>query len=222
MDSDLITCISKSRQNILELMSSNGYDTTDYNNFTKSEVNAMNVYQQLDMIMSKPVDGSKIYVRFELTSKVNATVINRLIEELYYGNSVVGESGEEPEPILKKTDILYIVFKADPNETMTNLLKQKWETDHIYIISQSLDRLQFNILKHVLVPPHRIMEKEEVEELQRLRHIKMEEFPKISRFDPVAQAICIKPGQLCEISRPSKTAIVSKYYRLCVNADFAM
>ena len=222
MDSDLISCISKSRQNILELMRTNGYDTTDYDNFTKSEVNAMNVYQQLDMIMTKPVDKSKVYVRFELASKVTASVINRLIDELYYGTSVVGENGEEPESILKKNDILYVVFRTDPNETIINLLKQKWETDNIYIITQSLSRLQFNILKHILVPPHRIMDQEEVEELMRLRYIKLEEFPKISRFDPVAQAICIKPGQLCEISRPSKTAIVSKYYRLCVNSDFAM
>ena len=222
MDSDLISCINKSRQHILETMRNNGYDTTNYDNFTTSEVQAMSQYHQLDMIMTKPVDQSKIYVRFELDSKVSSAIINRLIEELYYGNSIVGENGEEQEPILKKTDILYVVLKTDPNETIINLLKQKWETDQIYIIPQSLRRLQFMVLKHVLVPPHRIMEQKEVEELMTLRHIKLEEFPRISRFDPAAQAICIKPGQLCEILRPSKTAIVDPFYRLCVNSEFAM
>ena len=41
-------------------------------------------------------------------------------------------------------------------------------------------------------------------------------FPELSRFDPVAQAIGIRPGEVCEILRPSKTAISAPYYRLCI------
>ena len=39
--------------------------------------------------------------------------------------------------------------------------------------------------------------------------------PQISRYDPVAQAIGLRPGQICKITRPSKTAITSNYYRIC-------
>ncbi len=42
------------------------------------------------------------------------------------------------------------------------------------------------------------------------------QLPEISRFDPVAKAICIRPGEVCEIIRPSKTSIKSTYYRICV------
>ena len=42
------------------------------------------------------------------------------------------------------------------------------------------------------------------------------QFPDISRFDPVAQVIGIRPGQVCEIIRPSKSAIKGYYYRICV------
>ncbi|MCK5558294.1 MAG: DNA-directed RNA polymerase subunit H, partial [Candidatus Hydrogenedentes bacterium] len=38
----------------------------------------------------------------------------------------------------------------------------------------------------------------------------------ISRFDPVAQAIGLRPGQLCRVMRPSRTAIVAPFYRFCV------
>jgi DNA-directed RNA polymerase subunit H (RpoH/RPB5) len=81
---------------------------------------------------------------------------------------------------------------------------------------QPLKRLQFNILEHVLVPPHRILSKEETI-LVKKRYNIMEEnqFPYISRFDPVAQAIGIRPGEVCEIIRPSKTAITGTYYRIC-------
>ena len=42
------------------------------------------------------------------------------------------------------------------------------------------------------------------------------QFPDISRFDPVAQVIGLRPGQVCEITRDSKTAIESNYYRYCI------
>ena len=41
------------------------------------------------------------------------------------------------------------------------------------------------------------------------------QFPNISRFDPVARAIGLRPGQVCGITRPSKTSIESNYYRIC-------
>jgi DNA-directed RNA polymerase subunit H (RpoH/RPB5) len=40
--------------------------------------------------------------------------------------------------------------------------------------------------------------------------------PDISRFDPVARAIGLRPGNVCHIIRPSKTAIETNYYRICV------
>jgi DNA-directed RNA polymerase subunit H len=110
-----------------------------------------------------------------------------------------------------------IVVKEDMNETMTNLLKHIWEQDGILIIIQNIKRLQFNILEHVLVPEHRVLNNEEVDQIK-LKYNIMDDsqFPDISRFDPVAQIIGIRPGQVCEIIRPSKTAINSYYYRICV------
>jgi len=40
-------------------------------------------------------------------------------------------------------------------------------------------------------------------------------FPTISRFDPVSQVLGIRPGELFEIERSSKTAINTKFYRIC-------
>jgi DNA-directed RNA polymerase subunit H (RpoH/RPB5) len=42
------------------------------------------------------------------------------------------------------------------------------------------------------------------------------QLPDISRFDPVARVIGLRPGQVCHIVRPSKTAIETNYYRVCV------
>ena len=41
------------------------------------------------------------------------------------------------------------------------------------------------------------------------------EMPDISRFDPVALSIGLKPDEVCKIVRSSKTSIQSNYYRIC-------
>jgi DNA-directed RNA polymerase subunit H (RpoH/RPB5) len=121
------------------------------------------------------------------------------------------------EEILTKEDTFIIVIKEEVNETITNLMKHIWEKDGIFIVILSLKRLQFNILNHTLVPSHRVLSDEEVQKVK-IRYNVMDDnqFPDISRFDPVAQVIGIRPGQVCEIIRPSKTAIEGYYYRICV------
>ena len=121
------------------------------------------------------------------------------------------------EETLTKQDALFIVIKEEMNDTLMAFLKYIWETDGIFIIVVNIKRLQFNILDHVLVPPHRVSSSEEMKAVKSKFNITDNfQFPEISRFDPVAQVICIRPGQVCEIIRPSKTAIQSYYYRLCI------
>ena len=82
---------------------------------------------------------------------------------------------------------------------------------------QNIKYLQFNILNHVLVPQHSIMNENDVKTIMIKYNITDKiQFPDISRFDPVARAIGLRPGQVCHIVRPSKTAIQSDYYRICV------
>jgi DNA-directed RNA polymerase subunit H len=103
------------------------------------------------------------------------------------------------------------------NETIINELKHIWETDGIFIVFESIKRLQFNILEHVLVPEHRVMTQIEVENIMKKYNITDKvQFPDISRFDPVARVIGLRPGQVCHIVRPSKTSIEANYYRVCV------
>jgi len=39
--------------------------------------------------------------------------------------------------------------------------------------------------------------------------------PDISRFSPVSQVLGLRPGDMCRIDRPSKTAISAPFYRIC-------
>jgi DNA-directed RNA polymerase subunit H (RpoH/RPB5) len=210
--SSLISSIYKSRNILLELLESQGYNINDNFEFNVNEVNAMFANKQLDMILEKISENevtkrkNKIYIRYYLAKTLKAQNIQEMIDDLFY-----------VEEVLTKDDILYIVVKDEANDTLIKLLRQIWEQDGIFIIVQSLKRLQFNILKHVLVPPHRILSTTETNIIkQRYNIMDDTQFPEISRFDPVSQAIGIRPGQVCEILRPSKTSITAKYYRICV------
>ena len=67
-----------------------------------------------------------------------------------------------------------------------------------------------------MVPPHEILSNEEKEEKAKQYNVLTDsQWPEISRFDPVAIAIGLRPGEVVEISRSSPTALKTKYYRLC-------
>jgi len=210
--STIVTHIFKSRTTILEQLEKLGYNTEDYTNFSRGEINAKFVNNQLDMLLEKkkedPKTGKKqkIYVLYYLAKLIRPNNIQDIIEDLYI-----------TEEILTKNDTLMIISKEEINETHMNYLKHLWETEDIFVIIQNIKRLQFNIQKHVMVPEHIIITDDEVTEVRKKYNIMDDnQFPEISRFDPVAQTICMRPGQVCEIKRPSKTAIISNYYRICV------
>jgi DNA-directed RNA polymerase subunit H (RpoH/RPB5) len=193
-------------------MGMQGYNIYDYEGFSVNEVNTMKVNNQLDMILEKNDEDvdlkrkPKIYIRYYLAKSLRPQNLQEMIDDLF-----------NIEEVLSKHDTLFIVVKDEVNDTLINALKHIWEQEKIFIVIQNLKRLQFNILKHVLVPPHRILNSAEVLTVKKRYNIMNDgQFPDISRFDPVAQAIGIRPGQVCEIIRPSKTAISAPYYRMCM------
>ena len=209
--SSLTSQIYKSRQTLIEILTSQGYDVSDYADFSINEVSIMRENEQLDMLLTKKEDDpdsktrTKMWIRYCVSKKIVPKNLDEIIEDLFY-----------VEEMLTKNDTLFIVIKEDPNETLIEKLKHIWKKDGIFVIIQSLKRLQFNILNHTLVPPHKVLSTSETLEVKHRYNIMNDnQFPDISRFDPVAQAIGIRPGQVCRILRPSKTAITTDYYRIC-------
>ena len=211
--SSLISSIYNSRKNILQLMEKQGYNVDDYSHFSINEVNSMKQNNQLDMLLKQKEDESdtikrknKIYIRYYLTKTIRPNNIDEMIDDLF-----------NVEEILTKDDTLFIVVKDDINETLTNKLIHLWETDGIFIVMINIQRLQFNILEHKLVPEHIVLNNSEVDAvMKKYNIIDKQHFPDISRFDPVSQVIGLRPGNVCKIIRPSKTSITADYYRICI------
>lgn len=210
--------IFKSRGIILDLLDKRGYDVSDYNNRSFGEVQNMYSDKQLDMLIdhkTKKVeteeDGvkeqrpKKCFIKYHLHGKIRINQIYEYIDDIYH-----------IEEILDKEDDFIIVVKDKPNDTLLKLMNTIWNVDGLYFSIYNLNNYLYNILEHELVPPHKILSPEEQEVIKKKYNIKNNsEYPEISRFDPVAQAIGLRPNQLCEIIRKSPTAIETMYYRLC-------
>ena len=204
ISSQTISLIAKSRANLLEQLNYQGYDITPYNEFSIEEINAMFLNKQLNMTLLGK-NNKKTHVIYHIEKTLRKENIDDYVEKVY-----------NVEQLLTKDDMLVIIMKTQPNDTLIKHLKHIWEEKKIFIVIHGIPKLQFNLLNHEFVPPHTILTKEETEEVMKKYNIMdKSEMPDISRFDPVALSIGLKPDEVCKIVRSSKTSIQSNYYRIC-------
>jgi len=206
-----INKIYKSRHVLLEQLEDRGYDVNDYNKFSINEIDAMFVNNQLDMLVKHSKTENQVYVKYYFTLKSNTKqikpqMLDNIIEDLYL-----------IENVLTKQDSLVIIIDDEPNDTILAKVKYLYEREGIFVIIHNIKRLQTNILKHVMVPQMNVLSESEVADFKKQHHIQDEktQLPEISRFDPQALVVGLRPGDVCRILRPSVTALETTYYRVC-------
>ena len=220
----------KSRETILDLLKNQGYDVSNYEKQSMTHVSAMKKNDQMDMLLETG-DKKKVYVKYHLAKTLKENNILEYIDDLMYqdGDDTEAEADDAEADdtesddaeahagaYLKKSDDIIIVTKDEPNESLIKALKNIWKQDNVFVTVHAIKRLQFNILNHELVPSHRVMNNDEVNTFkQKFKIVSDSMIPDINRFSPVALAISIRPGEVCEIMRPSNTAIEAPFYRVC-------
>ena len=202
-----ILSIYKSRMTLIELLSEQKYSIADYSEFSINEIDAMYANSQLDMLVKHLNDDRKIYVKYYLTAKqIRKDNLDEIIEDLY-----------TIENVLTKNDTLMIITEDEPNDTIVTRMRYLYDHDGIFVVIHNIKRLQFNILDHKLVPTCDILNDVQIDEMKKKYNItNLMQLPEISRFDPQALAMCVRPGQVCQFKRDSATAMFYTYYRICV------
>ena len=197
--------IYKARKNLLDMLKEREFDVSAYTGASMNEVNTMFTTKQLDMILHNPETDEKMVIKYHLAKGLRQNNIHEYIEDIF-----------QVEQVLKKSDDFMIIVKDEPNDSLIKVLQNIWEQEGFFVIVIPLARLQFNVLQHSLVPPHRKLSKDEAIDFRKKYNITRDsEIPDISRFSPVAQVIGMRPGDICEITRPSKTGILTPFYRIC-------
>jgi DNA-directed RNA polymerase subunit H len=203
--SSFIAKLHKSRGILLDILERRGFVTEDYKYFGISEIQMMFNNKQLDMLLENPKNKKKIYVKYHMAT-LNQTKIYEYIDDIYH-----------LEDMLKPNDELLIILKdQNINLTLEEIMNFVYIKDKIFVNVRKIQHYLFNHLDHIYVPPHRIMtEQEKKIHYEKYKITDDKQLPEISRFDATASIIGLRPGELCEITRPSTTSILSKYYRLC-------
>jgi len=206
--SPIVSKLFRSRNIILnQLSEKRGFDVSDYKDFSVTEIYNLMKNDQLDMLLTNSTTGKKIFVKYHLSGKIksNGAQIYEYIDDLY-----------DIEQILAPDDELLIIQQYKVNDGLKSVISQVYINDKKYINIFNLNDYLFNVLKHKDVPDHTVLSNEKKQAIMKKYYITDEkQFPEISRFDPVAQAIGLRPGEVVEILRPSPTAITTNYYRLC-------
>jgi DNA-directed RNA polymerase subunit H (RpoH/RPB5) len=201
-----IISVFKSRNNILDILQTRGYNIDSYTGFSVNEISSLVSNNLLDMLVTNDATKKKIYIKyFNLDKSIRPNNVHEIVDSLF-----------NIEQVLSTEDELIIIIKDEPNETLHKLQTSIYTHDNIFVNLINIDRLKFNILNHNLVPKHRVLTSEEKELVKKQYNIENDsEFPTISRFDPVSQVLGIRPKELFEIERASKNAIKTKFYRIC-------
>jgi DNA-directed RNA polymerase I, II, and III subunit RPABC1 len=205
MSNSTIISIYNSRKHLLEILDERGFTVANYSNFSITDIGILTENNQLDMLLENSTTNKKIYVKYYVTKLIKPQNIYDIVEDLFH-----------LESILEKKDDLMIVIKDEPNDTLLENIKDIWTSEKIYISLVNIKRLQFNILKHTLVPKHTILTDDEKELFMKKYNIlDNSQIPDISYFSPVSIVIGLRPDDIVKIERASRTAIASDFYRIC-------
>jgi len=199
--------VYKSRKNILTIMSGLGFDVYDYLSFSFNEIDAMFSNNQLDMLIEKSDTKQKTYIKYYPSKQIRPNVLDEIIEDLYY-----------IENVLEKKDNLIIITEDEPNDSILSKIKYLYDHDGIFVIVHNIKRLQYNMLDHHLVPTCDVLTENEKTDFMKTYNINNAtlQLPEISRFDPQALVMCIRPGQVAKFTRKSITSLETDYYRICI------
>jgi DNA-directed RNA polymerase I, II, and III subunit RPABC1 len=205
MSNSTIISIYNSRKHLLEILEERGFLVANYSNFSITDIGILTENNQLDMLLENGTTNKKIYVKYYVTKLIKPQNIYDIVEDLFH-----------LESILEKKDDLMIVIKDEPNDTLLENIKDIWTSEKIYISLVNIKRLQFNILKHTLVPKHTILTDDEKELFMKKYNIlDNSQIPDISYFSPVSIVIGLRPDDIVKIERTSRTSITSDFYRIC-------
>jgi hypothetical protein len=96
------TTLSKiytSRNNLMDILEKNGYDTSEYKEFGMEHIATMIEHDQMNLLLDKKDKSKKIYVKYYIKTKMSPAELRNLSDEFFV----------EPDPILTKNDYLMII-----------------------------------------------------------------------------------------------------------------
>ena len=163
-----------------------------------------------------------LYYNFQRESKTKVTksIIDRIMplytDDVFQTTDNVLLILNEPikETIISLNNELNLRLKQNPDKIENDIGYENKHFRNIFMFY--IAQLQFNILNHELVPKHEIIRNQkDIDNILENCNCSIDQLPIISKNDPVAKLKMCVNGDICKITRMSKSAGEFPYYRVC-------
>ena len=108
----------KSRIILLDHLKQRGFDVSNYEGSSVTEVHSMQTTKQLDMLVE--TEKGKAYIKYHIIKNLRSQNIYEYVEDLF-----------DLEEVLKKEDDLIIIIKDEPNDSLQQIMKNLWAQDGV-------------------------------------------------------------------------------------------
>ena len=220
IDSERVDVLVRSRTTLLDHLEDSGYDTRPWRKYSYKEIDAMvpkppaGMPPALRMVLKRREDApegpQECWVYFSLTrikQKLGATVLKILTPD----------DGSPFPPLNPETTELILIITEPVAANFHSVAFDMWMKKQLRLRFFQAEAIINNPLKHILVPKHEKVPKEEEDAILQQLCAKKSQLP-IIRFheDPIARMLGLLPQDLVKITRPSPTAGECVIYRVCL------
>lgn len=208
----------RSRNTILDILDSRGYDVNKYRHIASEQILTLaegNAHPRaLDIIVPKKPDSKapceRAVVVYQIQERLRTklgTFPQRLYEET---PDAMGHNAVFP------SDDVIIVLNEPYHEAFDKVSLSLWQMRKARVVFFHIKQLVVHPGRHELVDSHRKLDADEIAVvLKRFRTVTKTQFPLIRHSDLQSRVLGLVPGDLVEIDRATPTAGIIKFYRIC-------
>ena len=143
---DVTIQIYKAYNTLLNLLRNQGFNVSSYENISIHNIDSICEKGLLNMKVHRTLATKQqtLLVQFNMDVRKgrNQTQTIDAAIERYFENENTATLSKENQ------DILLMVFPEDPNKTLLTHISVLLERDNYFVISISINRLQYNVLEH--------------------------------------------------------------------------
>jgi DNA-directed RNA polymerase I, II, and III subunit RPABC1 len=189
----------KVRQTLLEMIEDRGYFVPDIEKITFEQFAIKYDNKNIDIYIKDEEKNKTFYVYFHNENKnFSKSDLKNIIQKMIttYGDETIN---------------LILLLKEKENSAVSKELnKDMYKNVEIFLKKNMI----FNVTRHIYVPKHILLNKEEETDLLEKYNTTKGKLPKLSKLDPIAKYYGMKNDQICKIIRKSPEVGEYVYYRL--------
>lgn len=189
----------KVRQTLLEMIEDRGYFVPDIEKITFEQFVIKYDNKNLDLYIKNDENSKIFYIHFHNESKnFSKNDLKNIMQKIIstYGDETI--------------NIILLLKEKENSAISKELSKDMYKNVEIFLKKNMI----FNVTKHIYVPKHILLNKEEELELLEKYNTTKGKLPKLSKTDPIAKYYGMKNDQICKIIRKSPEVGEYVYYRL--------